>query len=50
MKKKLVKEGKYSAKRQRLLDSDDEELSLGTDADLWLKQKTDLMDQVKQLL
>lgn len=44
MKLKLKKEGKYTQKRQRLLDSDDEELSLGTDADQWLKQKTELME------
>jgi hypothetical protein len=35
----LKKEGKYYNKRQRLLDSDDEELQLGNEYDEWNKSK-----------
>ena len=41
IKSKLKKEGKYYSKRQRLLDSDDEELQLGNEYDDWNKAKRD---------
>jgi len=50
LKKKLKKEGKYNNKRQRLIDSDDEELALFTEADRWIKTKKDFMTYLGSLL
>ena len=37
IKRKLKEEGKFYVKRHRLIDSDEEDLSLFTDMDKWLK-------------
>ncbi len=50
IKKKLKDEGKYYAKRQRVLDSDDEELLLYNEMDNWVKTKKELTDFMAQIL
>lgn len=50
IKTKLKKEGKYYNKRQRLLDSDDEELTLGNEYDLWNAAKKDFSMIISQAI
>ncbi|CDW91827.1 exocyst complex component 5 [Stylonychia lemnae] len=50
LKERLHKDGKYSNKRQRMLDSDDEDLTMHNQYDNWLKNKNELASVVCQLL
>ena len=45
----MKKEGKYYSKRQRLLDSDDEELTLGNEYDDWNNAKKEFSALIQNL-
>ncbi|CDW84330.1 UNKNOWN [Stylonychia lemnae] len=49
IKNKLKKEGKYYSKRQRLLDSDDEELQLGNEYDEWNKSRKEFCNIIQNI-
>eukprot|EP00347_Sterkiella_histriomuscorum_P019571 403341127 len=50
LKEKLRRDGKYQNKRQRILDSDEEDLELKNQYDGWLKNKNELAQTVSQIL
>jgi len=49
IKQKLKTQGKYHSKKQRLLDSDDEELQMGNDYDMWNKSKKEFADLIVRM-